>query len=139
MGQGPHAGGAEDPAQYFACQAALAGQAGSVSASYSEYFLSADAGDVGADAASHDRAVLHGRLSDGVYRPAPDHRVVLVDLGVLHHRVPRVVPETLEALDVSFADADGRRRRADRGQHTRRNGGVAWYTERFCPYAQVCD
>ena len=74
-------------------EAAVARQGRGVSAPDAEHFLPADAGGLGADAAGDDRALLHGRVPDGVPRSAADHGVVLVDLGVLHRGVPGTVSE----------------------------------------------
>ena len=68
-------------------------QGGSVPAPDAQHLLSADDRGFGADAAGDDRALLHGRVADGVYRPAADRGVVLVDLAVLRGRAARVVSE----------------------------------------------
>ena len=93
-------------------------------APHAQHLLSADDRGFGADAAGDDRALLHGRLADGVHRPAADRRVVLVDFAVLRDRAARAVSQELEALDSDAAHADGGGRGADHHQHARRAGSA---------------
>ena len=48
--------------------------------------------------AGDDRAVLHGLVPDADHRPAADHRVVLVDFGVLPGGAATAFSEDLEAF-----------------------------------------
>ena len=110
LGQGADAGGQEAAAR-ASCRADIPKRVkvGSVPAPHAEHLLSADDRGLGADAAGDDRALLHGRVADGVPRPAADRGVVLVDLAVLRGGAARAVSEELEALDPAAADADGGR------------------------------
>ena len=78
-----------------------------------EHLLSADDRGERADAAGDDRALLHGLVPDADDRSAADHRVVLVDFGVLRGRPSRDFPEDLEAGVPVPAGADG----GGRGAH----------------------
>src|SRR5207237_1067894 len=137
LGQGADTGGAETAPPDSPRAAAVARQGRGVSAPHTEYFLPTDAGGLGADAAGDDRALLYGRASDGVPRPAAHHGVVLVHLGVLHRGIPRTVSQALEALGVSAAHADGGGRGADDHQHARCYGSAVWYSHCICPHTEI--
>ena len=62
---------------------AIQGEGRSVFPPDTQHFVSDDDRGEHADVAGDDRAVLHGLVSDGGDRFAVNHRVVLVDLGVL--------------------------------------------------------
>src|SRR6202030_1804452 len=91
LGEGSHPGGLEGLARHFSGETAVAVKGRSIFAPDAEHFLSAHAGGLGADAAGDDRALLHGPAADGISGFAAHHRLVLVDLRVLCHRVSRAV------------------------------------------------
>ncbi len=91
LGQGPDAGRHEAAAVHSEGADFPARQDGSVHAPDAEHLLSADDRGFGADAAGDDRAVLHGRLADGVSGSAADCGVVLVDFAVLRGGAARAV------------------------------------------------
>ena len=66
-------------------------QGGGVPAPDAQHLLPADDRGLGADAAGDDRALLHGRVADGVSGPAADRRVLLVDFAVLCGGAARAV------------------------------------------------
>src|SRR5437773_226565 len=83
LGEGAHAGCQEAAPANPQGGYPEAREARSLHASDTQYFLPADGGALGADAARDDRALLHGDLGDPFYRHAADRGVVLVDLGFL--------------------------------------------------------
>ena len=102
-----------------------------------QHLLSADDRGFGADAAGDDRALLHGRVADGVHRSAADRGVVLVDFAVLRGGAARAVPQELEAVDSDAAHADGGGRGADHHQHAGRAGSAVRRGDGFRADAQV--
>ena len=112
-------------------------KAGGVHAPDAEHFLSADDRGFGADAAGDDRALLHGRVADGVPRSAADRGVVLVDFAVLRDRAAGAVSQELEALDPDAADADGGGRGADDHQYARGAGSAVRRADRLRAHAEV--
>src|SRR5690242_19633733 len=108
LGQGTHASSPEAVAVDFAIGCSSARESGSLFPLDAQHLVPAHADCFGAHAASHDRAVLHGMVSDADHRPAADHRLVLVDLGVLYGCPARVVSEELETFARVAARSDGR-------------------------------
>ena len=63
------------------------------------------------DAAGNDRAVLYGMVPDADHRYAADHRVFLVDFGILSGGAAAAFSQELEAVAAVDAGADGGRDR----------------------------
>src|SRR5581483_795381 len=92
LGQGSHTVCHQAAASHLARQCAAACEARSVSSPDSEYLVSAHDGSLRADAAGHDRAVLHGHLADGAHRSAAQRCIVLVDFSLLRGGPSRALP-----------------------------------------------
>src|SRR5580658_10440557 len=80
-------------------QRAAAREGRGVHAPHPQHFLSVDGGCFRAHAPGHDRAVLYGRMADGLHRSAVDYGRILVYFGVLCGGSARALSQTLEALD----------------------------------------
>ena len=92
-----------------------------------------------ADAAGDDRPLLHGWAADGIYRHAADHRVLLVDHGVLYARASGTVSEDVEARHFLHSGPDGGRGCAYDQQHARGIGSSLRRADGVRAYSEVCD
>src|SRR5437016_6938601 len=105
----------------------------------SQYFLSADDRCNRVDAAGHDRAILHGLAGDAADRFAAGHRIVHVDLRVLHTGAEGAVSRLLEACLPVCARTYGGRGGAHGHQYSFRAGSADRLPDRVRAYAQVRD
>src|SRR5665213_3576951 len=83
LGQRPHAVREEIITHFAARKDSLPREGGSVPSSHAEHLLSADDRGIGADAACHDRAFLHGRVAHDAAGFPPYCGFLLVALGLL--------------------------------------------------------
>src|ERR1019366_8066176 len=137
LGQGAYAGRQETAAFDSPRRRFETREGRSVYAPDAQHFLSADDRTFGADAAGDDRALLHGRVADGVHRLAAHRGVVLVDLAVLRDCAARAVSQALETVDSDAPHADRGGGGADHRQHAGGARSAIRHSEWLCAHAQI--